>query len=772
LPIATGALFRSGNAPHPDSGPGSGSLIDTPRHRPFGSDSGLLDLSDPATAPPIWFGEVGAPAGAPPPFVLGGSGTGLTGQDPMVLGQAALGQAALGQAGIGSVPLGTTLQASELTLVTYVSGIDNNGSLADTNTDPSFASWDGSTSSPSYSGSNGVAHQWTAAVAGLAPTVDVYFDPASNWSAAEVTAFKQGMALWSDVANIVFQYVTSSSLATYTISRATAGSGVAETFPNYNYGIAGGSSGTSTSYKEGVMYSASTEIDTGTYGWQSLDSYSTVQGYGPETVVHEEGHMLGLGHDGPYNGAAINQNGSYDTRQYSIMSYFNSSNQTVNGTQYYPTTPMFIDIAAAQRLYGAPTNSALSGGQVFGFNTNTGLQAYDFTLNTRPVVTIYDTGTRNTLDLSGFSNSATIDLRPGYFSSAAGMIDNIGIYPGVAVDTAIGTKGGTTFWVNGDSDMLVGQGLGNVAVFTQPKSAYTIAVVNSATTTVSQGTTVDTLVDIQNMVFNACYAPFTLIATPDGQAEAGSLRAGDVVRTLAGEVARVRWVGRRHVDADVFAEDPSRRPIRIAPGALGPNCPRRPLVVSPLHALWLDGVLVPAELLVNGGTIRRLAPRGGFDYVHVELDRHDILLAEGAAAESFIDLESRWMFENAADAPAGGPREECGRRIGADDLALARIRARLAPARAGKSGRWTGHLDRAGPDLMIGWAMNEANPLEPALLRVEAAGNEAPPVLLASSFREDLAAAGMGDGCLGFYLKRSGGRAPRLYLPDGALLAA
>ncbi len=769
MPIATGSLFRSGNAPTSDSGQGSDSLLHTLRHHPLGGDSGLLNLGNAAAAPMVWYGDVGGNAGAGPSFVLGGSAapaafdTGLAGQN-----QAALGQTALSQTTTGGVPLGTTLQARELTLVTYVSGVDASGSLADTNTDPSFASWNGSTSSPQYSGSYGVAHHWTAS-SGQTPTISVYFDPASNWSAAEQTAFEQGLSLWSDVSNISFVYTTSSTAAQYTIVRAPAGSGMAETLPLYNYGSG---SGTGVSSNEGVMYTATTEIDTSTYGWQLLDSYSAAQAYGPESVVHEEGHMIGLGHDGAYNGAAVNQNGPYDLRQYSIMSYFNSSNQTANGTQFYPTTPMFTDIAAAQRLYGAPTRSGLSGGQTFGFHNNTGLQAYDFTVNTEPVVTIYDTGANNTLDLSGFSGSATIDLRPGYFSSAAGMRDNIGIYPGVAVDTAVGTKGGTTFWVNGAADTLIGQGLGNTAMFELPKSDYTIHVVNSATTTVSEGGTVDTLVNIQNLVFNACYAPFTRIATPDGEVEAGSLRAGDLVRTLAGEIARVRWLGRRHVTGDVFASDPSRRPIRIAPGALGPDCPRRPLVVSPLHALWFDGILIPAELLVNGSTIRRLAPRDGFDYVHVELDRHDVLLAEGAPAESFIDLESRWMFENAADAPAGGPKEECGRRIGADDPALEPIRARLARGPAAGRGRWIGHLDQDGPDMMIGWAMNEANPLEPALLRVDAAEADAPPVLLAGTFREDLAVAGMGDGCLGFYLRRGGGKTPRLYLPDGRLLAA
>jgi serralysin len=743
-----------------------------PWHHSLTLDSGLLDLSDPGAASPFWFGEVGQASTISPPSSF----------------QAAAQASALflSQAAVGNVPLGMALPAAELSVVTYVAGVDaTTGSLADTNSDPSFSSWNSSTSSPQYSGAYGVAHRWVG-TSGAAPTVDFYFDPASNWSAAEETAFEQGMSLWSDVANIHFQLTTIAADAQFTITRAPSGSQQADTSPLYNYSsiVTGGTTthvhgggvtitGATTTYTEGVMYAATTQIDTATYGWQSLDSYTDVQGYGPETVVHEEGHVLGLGHDGAYNGTASNQNGSYDVRQYSIMSYFNDSNQVYNGIQYYPTTPMFNDIAAAQLLYGAPTNSGLSGGQIFGFDNNTGLQAYDFTVNPVPVVTIYDTGANNTLDLAGFSTSATIDLRPGYFSSAANLIDNIGIYPGVTIDTAVGTTGGSTFWVNGDSDMLIGQDIGNTAVFTLPKSDYTIDVVNSDTTTVAMSTTIDTLVDIQNLVFNACYAPETRIATPSGEVEAGALRAGDMVRTLAGSAARVRWVGRRHVRAEVFASDPSRRPIRIAPGALGPFCPRRTLVVSPMHALWLDGVLVPAALLVNGGTIRRLAPRGGFAYVHVELDRHDVMLAEGAAAESFIDLDTRWMFENAADAPAYGPREECGRRIGADDPALAAIRARLAGGRPTRGGRWTGHLDQAGPEVMIGWAMNKDNPLEPALLRVDATNTgHAAPVLLAGCYRRDLAAAGMGDGCLGFYLRHGGGKTPVLYLPDGQRLAA
>lgn len=712
VPPASDAAFRLHNDP--------GRPRD-PWHQPLTLDSGLQTAAAPSIA---WSGEVGA-------------------------------DIALGAAPLAASPV-TTLPTGEMALVTYVSGLTASGSLADTATNPSFASWNGDTADPLYSGAYGVAHRWGTA-ANTDPTVDIYFDPGAGWTSLELQAFEQGYSLWSDVADISFDIVTTEPMNGIVITRGTPGSGAYTTFNETSNPL--------PPYSIGTMTGSEISIDTATYGWQSLDSYSVADGYGPMTVVHEEGHSIGLGHDGPYNGTPTTPNGAYDSRQFSIMSYFDDSNQIANGSTYYPSTPMMTDIAAAQRLYGAPTQSALSGGQVFGFDTNTGLQAYDFTVDTNPVVTIFDTGANNTLDLAGFTGAATIDLRPGNFSSADGMIDNIGLYPGVTVDTAIGTTGGTTFWVNNDSDTLIGQGQGNTVLLPQAQGAYTIRVLNSATTTVTIGTTTDTLVDIQNLVFNACFVPETRIATPAGEVAAGSLRAGDLVLTASGEAARVRWVGRRRVAAAILRADASRRPIRFAPGALGPACPRRALVVSPLHAVHIAGVLAPAGLLVNGASIRRLAPRGAVDYVHIELDRHDILLAEGAPAESFIDLDSRHMFENAAEAPPGGPRESFAHRLTDGDPALAAIRARLC---SGATPRWRGVIDGEGPDSIWGWAINDANPLEPALLRLETP--DAPPAFaLAQAYRADLAAARLGDGCLAFHLPHAG-RAPRLYLPDGQRL--
>jgi hypothetical protein len=147
-----------------------------------------------------------------------------------------------------------------------------------------------------------------------------------------------------------------------------------------------------------------------------------------------------------------------------------------------------------------------------------------------------------------------------------------------------------------------------------------------------------------------CFAAGTRILTAEGEVAVERLEAGDLVATLAGRgspMKPVLWVGRRrvvlagHPNADAIA------PVRIKAGALGQGAPHRDLLVSPDHCLFLDGALVPARLLVNGRNI--VAERGLAEvtYYHVELESHDVLLAEGAAAESWLDCDNRAWFENA-----------------------------------------------------------------------------------------------------------------------------
>lgn len=98
--------------------------------------------------------------------------------------------------------------------------------------------------------------------------------------------------------------------------------------------------------------------------------------------------------------------------------------------------------------------------------------------------------------------------------------------------------------------------------------------------------------------------------------------------------------------------------------------------------MFVDGYLIPALHLVNGLSIIQIEKPSHISYIHIELETHDILLAEGAPSESFLDDSSRGMFHNAheyselyPDAP-GVPVQYCAPRL-EDGEELARIHQRL-----------------------------------------------------------------------------------------------
>lgn len=154
-----------------------------------------------------------------------------------------------------------------------------------------------------------------------------------------------------------------------------------------------------------------------------------------------------------------------------------------------------------------------------------------------------------------------------------------------------------------------------------------------------------------------CFAAGTLIRTDRGEVAVEALREGDMVRVLGLSppdqldplFRRVIWIGCRHVDCSRHPDPRKVWPVRISAGALGHDVPQRSLLLSPDHAVFFDGVLIPVKHLINAYTIVQV-PVDTVTYYHVELPRHDVLFADGLAVESYLDAGDRANFSN-----GGGP---------------------------------------------------------------------------------------------------------------------
>lgn len=166
----------------------------------------------------------------------------------------------------------------------------------------------------------------------------------------------------------------------------------------------------------------------------------------------------------------------------------------------------------------------------------------------------------------------------------------------------------------------------------------------SFTVTGHSGSSTDT--DTVTITLLICVARGTLIATPQGEQAVEALAAGDEVLTANGRAEALRWIGSRRVSAGEMRTDPGLRPVLIARDSLGEGVPSRDLTVSPQHRVLVTGwraellfgepeVLVPAKALLNDHDVRTADWSQGAEYFHLLLDRHEIILTDGAPTESF-----------------------------------------------------------------------------------------------------------------------------------------
>ncbi len=193
-----------------------------------------------------------------------------------------------------------------------------------------------------------------------------------------------------------------------------------------------------------------------------------------------------------------------------------------------------------------------------------------------------------------------------------------------------------------------------------------------------------------DVAINPCFAKGTRILTTLGEVAVEDLQPGDILITHSGDEAPVVWIGQRKIDIIRHRQPGTVRPIFIEADALADGVPYRRLVISPDHALYIDGVLVPAKELLNWTSIRQDTAALHVIYYHVELESHGVIFADGAPAESYLDTGHRSIFDNAESAVIAHPvlmqqrreAESCA-PLCLGGPALAAIRSRIASRQIG-----------------------------------------------------------------------------------------
>ena len=357
--------------------------------------------------------------------------------------------------------------------------------------------------------------------------------------------------------------------------------------------------------------------------------------------------------------------------------------------------------------------------------------------------------TSGSLDMGGsFSGFDSISFAPGAAWTLEGTAAAL-----AAGQTITGLAVGDTLVLDGFSDtaknFVTGTGL--------ELGSETIDITGSFTTADFTVTTDGTNTTITTDSA-PCFCAGTRIRTPGGKIPVEELRIGDLVKSMHGGFSAVKWIGRRDYEGRFIAGNHLALPVRIRRHALAFNVPSRDLFVSPDHAICEGGVLIYARRLVNGVSIVQVPEVERVAYFHVELEKHDVIFAENCPAESFLDARCRDRFQNAAEfhalysqdevaAAACLPRVDGGFYLQAIWERIARRAGVVVPV--AENGPLRGFVDEAGPLLVRGWAQDVLAPEVPVCLDVCVSGTRVGRVL-ANLYREDVRAAGHGNGYQGF----------------------
>jgi hypothetical protein len=286
------------------------------------------------------------------------------------------------------------------------------------------------------------------------------------------------------------------------------------------------------------------------------------------------------------------------------------------------TSSVLIDSAA---LTGTGTLSITTGGEVTLANT-TGVDTNLIYFGTGGT-----SAHPNLLDLTGTGTT-----------SFGGTIANFGTFDTIVLSTNLlpGTETSFSTLVSGGIETLTVTSSVSGTIHTDK---LTFASAPPGVFTVTNSAAGIVIADVP------CFAAGTRILTSDGYRAVESLGVGDSVLTMRdGSSQKIIWVGQRTVDLSRHANPEKAQPVRICAGAFAPGLPERDLRLSPDHALFIDGHLIEAKTLVNGVTVIQEKTTRSVTYHHIELAQHNVVLAEGLEAETYLDSANRDNF--AADA--------------------------------------------------------------------------------------------------------------------------
>jgi serralysin len=262
-------------------------------------------------------------------------------------------------------------------------------------------------------------------------------------SAAQRDAVRSAFAIWGDFVNVTF-LESSAALADINIGNLATDEDYFSAYARYpGFSLQAGDIWIST------LATSNQQIGLAEPGFR--------------TLLHEIGHALGMSHPGAYDAApnvtpTYEANAEYyqDSLQYTIMSYFASSSTGAVRTSF-AATPMAHDIAAIQSIYGVNMTTR-TGDTHYGFNSNADRAAFDFSLNTAPVIAIWDSGGIDTLDFSGWGSNSRIDLAPGASSDGGGQTHNVQIAFGTLIEHAVAGAGDDRLTGNEAGNILLGGG--------------------------------------------------------------------------------------------------------------------------------------------------------------------------------------------------------------------------------------------------------------------------------------------------------------------------